>query len=93
MQSIGARSQSARTYLEKNFATFEGASLDDLVMHGLKALRDTMSSSTKMKSDGVAIAVVGKDTPFAILDEKKVAEYIGQIGEIAGGAPDMTMQE
>ena len=37
-QAIGARSQSARTYLEKNLSQFKSSSLEDLIKHGVKAL-------------------------------------------------------
>ncbi|KAI9183489.1 Proteasome subunit alpha type-6 [Blastocladiella emersonii ATCC 22665] len=62
--SIGSRSQSARTYLEKHVAEFEAEDLDALVLHGLHALRDTLPSDKELTVDNVAIAVVGVDTPF-----------------------------
>ena len=37
--AIGDRCQSAKTYLEKNFETFDNASLEDLIKHGIEALR------------------------------------------------------
>ena len=40
--SIGARSQSARTYLEKKLDDFGDCELEPLVAHGLRALRDTL---------------------------------------------------
>lgn len=40
--SIGARSQSARTYLEKKLDELSSASLEELIKHGLRALRDTL---------------------------------------------------
>lgn len=40
--AIGSRSQGARTYLEKHLNEFLGSSLDELVKHGLRALRDTL---------------------------------------------------
>jgi len=47
-QAIGARSQSARTYLEKNFLQFESANRDALIKHALKALRECLVEK-KMK--------------------------------------------
>lgn len=51
--AIGARSQSARTYLEKHLNEFVTSSLDDLIKHALRALRDTLPNeielSTKVK--------------------------------------------
>jgi 20S proteasome subunit alpha 6 len=36
--AIGSRSQTSRTYLEKEFENFDNCSLDDLIKHALKAL-------------------------------------------------------
>lgn len=69
--AIGARSQSARTYLEKSVEEFEAANLDDLLMHALKALRDTLpaDSPTGLTLQNCSAAVLGIDVPFTILDE------------------------
>lgn len=40
--ALGARSQSAKTFLERRHETFAEMSLDDLVLQGLYALRDTL---------------------------------------------------
>lgn len=37
--AIGDRCQSAKTYLEKHFETFDDASLEELIKHGIEALR------------------------------------------------------
>ena len=37
--AIGAKCQSAKTYLERNFETFDAISRDELIKHGIKALR------------------------------------------------------
>lgn len=37
--AIGAKCQSAKTYLEKNFETFDRASREELIKHGIKALK------------------------------------------------------
>jgi len=43
--ALGARSQSAKTYLERNFESFKEASKDELVKHGLYALRETLQQN------------------------------------------------
>lgn len=40
--SIGSRSQSARTYLEKHLKSFVDCSRDELIKHGLEALKGTL---------------------------------------------------
>lgn len=37
--AIGDRNQSAKTYLEKNYETFKGMGEDDLIKHGIRALK------------------------------------------------------
>ncbi|KAK6034710.1 Mpp10 protein [Cooperia oncophora] len=48
--SIGARSQSARTYLERHLDKFREASADDLIRHALLALRDTLPAEENLTS-------------------------------------------
>jgi 20S proteasome subunit alpha 6 len=74
--SIGARSQSAKTYLEKNFATFDGASLQELIKHGLFALRDTLQGDTELTSKNCSIGVVGENCPFKILEGEELEPYL-----------------
>lgn len=46
--AIGARSQSARTYLEKHLNEFPNCPLDELVKHGLRSLRDTLPNESDL---------------------------------------------
>ena len=49
--AIGARSQSARTYLEKHLAEIgESPSLTELLKHALRALRDSSPNDTELSS-------------------------------------------
>lgn len=48
--AIGARSQSARTYLEKNLNLFPNSSLDELIKHALRALRDTLPNEIELST-------------------------------------------
>ena len=58
-QAIGARSQSARTYLEKVFETFPDLSVDELVIHALKSLEGA-AGDKDLTAESVGIAIVGK---------------------------------
>ncbi|GFZ45903.1 proteasome endopeptidase complex [Saitozyma sp. JCM 24511] len=64
--SIGARSQSAKTYLEKNFESFESASLPELINHGLSALADTLQQDKHLTIANTSIAIIG--TPDASIE-------------------------
>ena len=70
--AIGARSQSARTYLERTFETFPEASLEDLIKHAILALRESAPKSKDEKKSlhvlNVAVGYVGEGTPFTVLD-------------------------
>ena len=48
--AIGARSQSARTYLEKHLEEFKDSDLEELVKHGLRALRDTLPNEVDLSN-------------------------------------------
>lgn len=46
--AIGARSQSARTYLEKNLDLFADSNEDELIKHCMRALRDTLPNEVEL---------------------------------------------
>jgi 20S proteasome alpha/beta subunit len=46
--AIGARSQSARTYLEKNLDNFVDSNQDELIKHCMRALRDTLPNEVEL---------------------------------------------
>lgn len=75
-QSIGARSQSARTYLEKHLDEFLDSSLDQLIRHGLLSLRECLPNDLELNERNVSIAVVGKDTPFRVHDEDSINTFL-----------------
>jgi 20S proteasome subunit alpha 6 len=57
--AIGARSQMARTYLERNLGEFADSSREELINHGLKALRETLSQDKELTVDNTTVGVVG----------------------------------
>ncbi|XP_011311364.1 proteasome subunit alpha type-1 [Fopius arisanus] len=77
--AIGARSQGARTYLEKHLNEFSASSLEELVKHGLRALRDTLPNELDLSVKNVSIGIVGKDQEFDILGETETATYLTAI--------------
>ncbi|CDO53289.1 hypothetical protein DV495_003555 [Geotrichum candidum] len=89
--AIGARSQAARTYLERTFEEFPEASLEELVVHGLNALRDTLAQDKELTLKNTSIAYVGKDTPFKLLDEDLVVPWLDRLDSVSrstgGNAP------
>ncbi|KAI0157748.1 nucleophile aminohydrolase, partial [Xylariaceae sp. FL1272] len=57
--AIGARSQMARTYLEKNLDKFPDCNREQLIEHGLKALRETLVQDKELTVDNTSVGVVG----------------------------------
>ncbi|KAK9324096.1 nucleophile aminohydrolase [Lipomyces orientalis] len=80
--AIGARSQSARTYLERNFEQFHDASLEDLVLHGLRALRDTLAQDKELLAQNTSIGVVGLDLKFTLYDNDDAREWLEKLGDV-----------
>ncbi|XP_057658534.1 proteasome subunit alpha type-1 [Diorhabda carinulata] len=77
--SIGARSQSARTYLEKHLDELTSCSLEELIKHGLRALRDTLPPEVDLNTKNVSIGYVGKGQNFKILEEEETSPYLSLI--------------
>lgn len=71
--SIGARSQSAKTYLEKNYHLFPNASLEELINHGLSALHDTLQQDKHLSSLNTSIAIIGPAEGQGVEDVSKSA--------------------
>eukprot|EP01122_Echinamoeba_exundans_P014150 TRINITY_DN6350_c0_g1_i1.p2 TRINITY_DN6350_c0_g1~~TRINITY_DN6350_c0_g1_i1.p2 ORF type:complete len:252 (+),score=62.60 TRINITY_DN6350_c0_g1_i1:65-820(+) len=91
-QSIGARSQSAKTYLERHWKEFADCTKDQLIKHGLAALRETLSTRAEDKEplqltpENCAVGIVGVDCKFTILSGDDLQKYIT---ELEGGDDKM----
>ncbi|OAX77442.1 hypothetical protein ACJ72_08259 [Emergomyces africanus] len=57
--AIGARSQMARTYLERHLEKFETCGREELIQHGLKALKESLSQDKELTVDNTTVGVVG----------------------------------
>ncbi|KAI1262575.1 nucleophile aminohydrolase [Xylariaceae sp. FL1019] len=100
--AIGARSQMARTYLEKNLDKFPDCNREQLIEHGLKALRETLVQDKELTVDNTSVGVVGlkqegkRDLEaFKVHDGAEVKDWInslaaeeGEGGENEGMAVD-----
>ncbi|KAG5934195.1 hypothetical protein E4U53_000744 [Claviceps sorghi] len=90
--AIGARSQMARTYLERNVDAFADCSREELVKHGLKALRESLVQDKELTVENTSVGLVGvqgegKKTiePFTLYEEFEVKKWIDSVGESSGG--------
>jgi len=83
--AMGARSQSAKTYLEKTYEQYESATTEDLIRHALRSIRESVQDKDKgLTVDNCVVCVVGKDTPFGIIPEDQLSTYLQEL-EAAGG--------
>ncbi|KAI9822243.1 MAG: hypothetical protein M1832_003066 [Thelocarpon impressellum] len=89
--AIGARSQMARTYLERNLEAFEGASKAELVAHGLRALKESLAQDKELTVENTSVAVIGAKTAespkgenFKLFDGQEVAVWLESTFEKEG---------
>ena len=82
--AIGARSQAARTYLERNLDTIrESDTVELLIVHGLNALRDTLSQDVELTFKNTSVSVVGKDIDFTIYDDEDVQQWLDKLDSVS----------
>ncbi|XP_075234419.1 proteasome alpha6 subunit [Lycorma delicatula] len=77
--AVGSRSQSARTYLEKHLDEFPNCDTEELIKHGLRALRDTLPNDLELNTKNVAIGLVGEKTDFRVFEEEETGKYLAMI--------------
>jgi len=73
---IGARSQMARTYLERNLDEFEGASREELVKHALRALKESLSQDKELTMENTSVGLGGKDEPFKLYEGQDIVGWL-----------------
>ena len=78
--AIGARSQSSKTYLEKNYETFANLGWQELVRHAVKALKAS-AQETELTEHNVSIGFVGKDQKFRLLTAEELRSYVAEVSD------------
>jgi len=78
--AIGAKCQSAKTYLEKNYENFPALGRDELIKHGVKALRAS-AAEQELDTNNVSVGVVSKDEKFRMLTEAELREVLNSVEE------------
>jgi 20S proteasome subunit alpha 6 len=88
--AIGARSQMARTYLEKNVEKFADCEREELVRHGLRALKESLVQDRELTVENTSVGVVGITTtkdgkkrvePFKVFDGQDVSAWIESVAD------------
>jgi len=78
-QGMGTRSQSAKTYLEKNFKSFPDADLNTLIKHALTSLKGTSHDKKPLTAKAVSVAYVGADQKFTILGSDELTDFVNEV--------------
>ncbi|KAF1353583.1 nucleophile aminohydrolase [Delphinella strobiligena] len=74
--AIGARSQMARTYLERNLDEFEGSSREELIKHALRALKESLSTDKELTVDNTSVGISGLGENFHLYEGQEVSQYL-----------------
>lgn len=93
--AIGARSQMARTYLERHLSEFENASKDDLIKHGIRALKESLSQDKELTVENTSLGITGqapggkrKIEPFKLYDGPEIGPLLEAALESSDSAPE-----
>ncbi|KAK3696322.1 Proteasome subunit alpha type-6 [Vermiconidia calcicola] len=78
---IGARSQMARTYLERHLEEFEACGREELIGHALRALRDSLSQDKELTVENTSLGVAGVDERFKLYEGQDVAGWLESTSE------------
>jgi 20S proteasome subunit alpha 6 len=73
---IGARSQMARTYLERNLEHFAEASKEDLIKHALRALKESLSQDKELTMDNTSVGVGGLKEDFKLYEGQELTGWL-----------------
>ncbi|KXL42716.1 hypothetical protein M433DRAFT_59102 [Acidomyces richmondensis BFW] len=73
---IGARSQMARTYLERNLEHFEGSSREELIRHALRALKDSLSQDKELTIENTSLGIAGIEENFKLYEGQDIASWL-----------------
>jgi 20S proteasome subunit alpha 6 len=79
--AIGAKSQTSKTYLEKNLNKFSDAELDKIILHGLMAIKSGYrDEKEEMSENNIEISVLDKHG-FRNLNENDVKIFLEKLND------------
>ena len=82
--AIGSRSQSAKTYMERKFTEFADCSLEQLIHHGLTALKETAQDGD-LNVKNATLCVLSNDKACDMYDAERIQPFLDALD--AGVAP------
>ncbi|KAJ1462778.1 20S proteasome subunit alpha type 1 [Pelagophyceae sp. CCMP2097] len=81
--AIGARAQSAKTYLEKHHESFPAASLDELIKHALKALAGCVAGDSELTAAAASLCIISRGAngkaSTQIFEDAEVQPYLDAV--------------
>lgn len=93
--AIGARSQMARTYLERNLDAFADCTKEALITHGLKALKESLAQDKELTIENCSVGVVGTRgegkaaiEAFKLFDGQEVKQWVDLAADATEGAAE-----
>lgn len=99
--AIGARSQMARTYLERHLDEFPDCDRDRLIDHALRALKESLPQDRELTIDNTTVGVVGVGTEatkgkidsFKLYDGQEVTPFLESANDATRTATEDTAGE
>lgn len=89
--AIGSRSQTSKTYLEKEFDNFSSATPEELIRHALKALSVSLSGDSTLDVKSAAVAIVGAGQSYRVIEGDELQGHLDQIAVEGDGDVDTDM--
>ena len=88
--AIGARSQMARTYLERHLEEFESAGREELIKHGLRALKESLGQDKELTVENASLGITGlgkggKLEGFKLYDGVEIGPLLELVADGAEG--------
>jgi 20S proteasome subunit alpha 6 len=90
--ALGARSQSAKTYLEKNVEALPDAGRDELIRHAVRALHGCTEPEKELDTSNTVIGVVGVGERFHLLEGDAVAPFLEALAGLPRPEPGAAME-
>jgi 20S proteasome subunit alpha 6 len=86
--AIGARAQSAKTYLERHFEKFATCDRDELIRHAVTALRGCLQGDATLSTLNTSVSVVGAGHPLQALQAEELESYVADDDAAASASAD-----
>ena len=78
--AIGAKSQSAKTYIEKNVESFSNLGVDELIMHGLRAIKSGYKDEKEeMSGKNIEVYALDREEEMRMVSSEVVGTYIDNL--------------